>query len=75
MLKKIKYILLLLVTILGSELSFASEVNLYTSRHYDTDDALYEEFTKQTGIKVNVISAKGKALIEKIKSEGERVSS
>ena len=72
MLKKIKYILLLLVTILGSELSFASEVNLYTSRHYDTDDALYEEFTKQTGIKVNVISAKGKALIEKIKSEGER---
>ena len=72
MLKKIKYILLLLVTILGSELSFASEVNLYTSRHYDTDDALYEEFTKQTGIKVNVISAKGKALIEKIKSEGGR---
>jgi iron(III) transport system substrate-binding protein len=47
------------------------EVNLYTSRHYDTDLALYEDFTRETGIKVNRIEADADALIERIKSEGE----
>ena len=45
-------------------------MNIYTSRHYDSDDLLYEEFTKETGIKVNIISGKGSALLERIKSEG-----
>ncbi len=47
------------------------EVNLYSSRHYDTDLALYEDFTKATGIKVNRIEAKADALIERVVSEGE----
>jgi iron(III) transport system substrate-binding protein len=47
------------------------EVNLYSSRHYDTDLALYEDFTRQTGIKVNRIEADADALIERIQSEGE----
>ncbi len=49
----------------------AGEVNLYSSRHYDTDLALYDDFTKQTGIKVNRIEADADALIERIQSEGE----
>ncbi len=49
----------------------ASEVNIFTSRHYDSDNFLYEDFTKTTGIKVNIISGKGEALIERIKSEGK----
>ena len=49
----------------------AGEVNIYTSRHYDTDLALYDDFTAQTGIKVNRIEAGSNALIERIKSEGE----
>ena len=28
--------------------TFADEVNIYTSRHYDSDDALYAEFTRVT---------------------------
>lgn len=48
----------------------AGEVNVYSSRHYDTDDALYEEFTKQTGIQVNLIEGKDDELIERIKNEG-----
>ena len=48
-----------------------NEVNIYTARHYDSDDALYEEFRKETGIKVNIISGKGSALLERIKSEGK----
>lgn len=47
-----------------------SVVNLYSSRHYDTDDALYDNFTEQTGIEVNLIEAEADELIERIKSEG-----
>ena len=51
-------------------LAAAAEVNLYTSRHYQTDEALYENFTKATGIKVNRIEGKAGALLERLKSEG-----
>lgn len=47
-----------------------NEVNVYTSRHYDVDDILYAEFTKKTGIKVNIISGSGGALMERLKAEG-----
>jgi len=47
------------------------EVNLYSSRHYDTDEALYEEFTEQTGIEVNRIEDSADTLIARMLSEGE----
>ena len=47
------------------------EVNIYSSRHYDTDLALYDDFTRTTGIKVNRIEADADALIERIGAEGE----
>jgi len=50
--------------------SFANEVNLYSGRHYDSDEQLYAKFTAETGIKVNVISGKGKALMQQIITEG-----
>ena len=56
--------------LLSAGLAQAAEVNLYSSRHYQTDERLYEEFTKQTGIQVNRIEGKGGALLERIKSEG-----
>ena len=56
-----KLLTILVVSFITIASSFASEVNLYTSRHYDSDDALYSKFTDATGIKVNVISGKGKA--------------
>ena len=46
------------------------QVNIYSSRHYNTDDQLYDGFTEQTGIKVNLIEGKADELIERIKSEG-----
>ncbi|RXZ80815.1 Fe(3+) ABC transporter substrate-binding protein [Paenibacillaceae bacterium] len=46
------------------------EVNLYTARHYDVDGELYQKFTEQTGIKVNVIEGKAPELIERLKREG-----
>jgi iron(III) transport system substrate-binding protein len=50
----------------------ARELNLYTSRHYQTDEALYANFTKATGIKVNRIEAGDDAIIERMKQEGSR---
>jgi len=47
------------------------EVNLYSSRHYDTDEQLYSDFEKQTGITINRIEGKADELIERIKAEGE----
>jgi iron(III) transport system substrate-binding protein len=47
-------------------------LNLYSSRHYQTDEALYQGFTKQTGIRINRIEAGEDALIERIRNEGER---
>ncbi|MEM7758669.1 MAG: Fe(3+) ABC transporter substrate-binding protein [Cyanobacteria bacterium P01_A01_bin.40] len=46
------------------------QVNIYSSRHYNTDDQLYDGFTEQTGVKVNLIEGKDDELIERIKSEG-----
>jgi iron(III) transport system substrate-binding protein len=46
-------------------------VNLYSSRHYDSDDDLYAAFTAATGIEVNLIEGKEEELIERITSEGE----
>ena len=45
-------------------------VNLYSSRHYDTDESLYQGFAEKTGIRVNVVEAEADQLIERIKSEG-----
>jgi iron(III) transport system substrate-binding protein len=51
--------------------ALAQEVNVYSSRHYDSDDALYAEFTNQTGIKVNRIEAKADELIARMAAEGD----
>jgi iron(III) transport system substrate-binding protein len=48
----------------------AKVVNLYSARHYDTDEALYSDFTNATGIAVNRIEAGPEALIERMRAEG-----
>ena len=45
-------------------------LNLYSARHYQTDEALYTNFTKATGIKINLIEGGEDALMERIKNEG-----
>jgi len=46
------------------------ELNLYSSRHYDTDESLYTNFEEATGIKINRIEGKADELIERIRTEG-----
>jgi iron(III) transport system substrate-binding protein len=47
-------------------------LNIYSSRHYQTDEALYANFTRQTGIRINRIEAGEDPLLERIRNEGER---
>ncbi|MCI4664342.1 MAG: extracellular solute-binding protein [Neomegalonema sp.] len=46
-------------------------VNIYSSRHYDTDERLYTDFEKKTGIKVVRIEGKADELIARMKAEGK----
>ncbi len=52
--------------------AFAQEqvVNLYSARHYSTDEALYADFTKATGIKVNRVDADDAGILARLKAEG-----
>jgi iron(III) transport system substrate-binding protein len=62
----------LLVAGLSNAAAAAEEkiLNLYTARHYQTDEALYSNFTRQTGVKINRIEGKEDELLERIKNEG-----
>lgn len=51
--------------------AIAGDVNVYSGRHYESDNAIYDAFTAETGIRVNIIEAGGDALIERIAQEAE----
>ena len=53
--------------------SISEELNLFTSRHYESDLKLFEKFSKKTGIKINVITGKSKVLEKRILEEGKKV--
>ena len=53
--KKIS-IFALIITLLGSTIVTANEVNIFNARHYKADAELYGKFTAATGIKVNLIN-------------------
>ena len=52
--------------------AFAEEqvINLYSARHYPTDEALYSDFTKATGIKINRVDSDDAGIIARLKAEG-----
>ncbi|WP_326541882.1 extracellular solute-binding protein [Pseudorhodoferax sp.] len=64
--------LLVLTSLLSSACAFAQtqELNLYSARHYSTDEALYADFTKATGIRINRIDSDDAGLVARLKSEG-----
>ena len=46
------------------------ELNLYSSRHYDTDERLYSDFEDATGITINRIEGKADELAARMMAEG-----
>ncbi len=61
----------ILASTIGISTADSKELNLYSSRHYDTDEKLYSNFTKATGIKINRIEGKADELIARMKAEGQ----
>ncbi len=60
----------LVLALFAAGASAQSQLNLYSARHYQTDELLYAEFTRQTGIKINRIEGNDAELIERIRNEG-----
>jgi iron(III) transport system substrate-binding protein len=57
-------------TAIASSAVAEGDLNLYSSRHYDTDGRLYSDFTEMTGITINRIEAKADDLIARMVAEG-----
>jgi len=70
-----KKMLLLITLILSSFMFMACSQEdglvIYTERHYDTDQLLFDQFTEETGIKLNIVRASADELISKLQSEGD----
>ena len=54
----------------GAAVAQQPVVNLYSARHYATDEALYANFTKATGIKINRVDADDAGILARLKAEG-----
>jgi len=63
-------LVLLLGLIFMISCSESEVVNIYSARHYDTDQQLYDGFTEETGIEINLIEGSSDELIERINNEG-----
>jgi iron(III) transport system substrate-binding protein len=60
-----------LIAISGtSALAQEKVLNIYSARHYPTDEALYANFTKATGIKLNRVDADDAGILARLKAEG-----
>jgi iron(III) transport system substrate-binding protein len=63
---------IVLASAVSSPLSFAQDkvLNLYSARHYQTDEAMYAKFTETTGIKINRVDADDAGIVARLKAEG-----
>lgn len=61
----------LLLMMLMSCTSNQDVVVIYTERHYDTDQVLFDQFTKDTGITLNIVRASADELVARLLTEGE----
>jgi iron(III) transport system substrate-binding protein len=57
-------------TIASAALAQQSTLNVYSARHYQTDEALYDGFTKATGIKINRVDADDAGILARLDTEG-----
>ena len=63
-----------LVLSLSAPATLAQEVRVYSGRHYSSDNAIFERFTKATGIKVRLLESNDSAIVERLRSEGSNSS-
>jgi len=67
-----KHLLATAIIALAATATTAQEqvLNIYSARHYPTDEALYSNFTKSTGIKINRVDADDAGILARLKAEG-----
>ena len=71
MLQQLKALALVCAVVAGANAQAQEQVvNLYSARHYSTDEALYNNFTKATGIKINRVDSDDAGIIARLKAEG-----
>ena len=70
MISKAAALAALLAASLGSAAAQEQVLNLYSARHYSTDEALYGNFTKATGIRINRVDADDAGIVARLKAEG-----
>lgn len=72
MLLPIKHTLLAASLLASCAAAFAQQsvLNIYSARHYPTDEALYSNFTKSTGIKINRVDSDDAGILARLKAEG-----
>ncbi len=66
--------LALLAPALQPGLAQAREVRVYSGRHYSSDNAIYKQFEKATGIKVRLLESNDAAIVERLQREGKNSS-
>lgn len=71
MLKKIFALTALALAAASAAQAQDKVLNLYSARHYSTDEALYDNFTKATGIKINRVDSDDASILARLKAEGE----
>ncbi len=59
-----------LAAMVATSAAAEGELNIYSSRHYDTDERLYSDFEDATGITINRIEGKADELIARMEAEG-----
>ena len=66
------YLALATLICIASTAALAQEqtLNIYSARHYPTDEAMYADFTKATGIKLNRVDADDAGIVARLKAEG-----
>lgn len=52
-------------------LASTPEVRVYSGRHYNSDKAIYDQFTRKTGIRVRLVESNDTAILARIRSEGK----
>jgi len=70
MLKSSTCVAAALTALIATSAAAEGELNLYSSRHYDTDESLYSDFEEATGITINRIEGKADELIARMEAEG-----
>lgn len=70
MMKKALPLACALLALAGAASAQEQVLNLYSARHYATDEALYNNFTQATGIKINRVDADDAGILARLKAEG-----